>query len=87
MDNLKFVDKEKVLDWFTNMEALSSSIGITAQELSSATKVVKDFENPTPSEKNTFVNGSPRFHRVTLEQDAEYIFTQRQQVSFINLNW
>lgn len=43
-EDLLWVDKEKVLGWFTGMEALLSSI-VTQQELDSVTKVIKDFDN------------------------------------------
>ena len=43
-DDLLWVNKEKVLSWFTGMEALLSSV-VTQQELDYATKVIKNFDN------------------------------------------
>ena len=44
-DDLCWVNKEKVLAWFSGTEALTSSIGYK-QELISAAKVINDFDNP-----------------------------------------
>lgn len=48
-DNLRYVDKKQVLDWFA-MEAPKAS-SQTQQELITATKVIENFENPPINEK------------------------------------
>ena len=48
-DNLRYVDKKQVLDWFA-MEAPKAS-SQTQQELITATKVIENFENPLINEK------------------------------------
>ena len=48
-DNLKWVDKEKALEWLSVDSPKESST--TIQELSSAAKVVKDFNNPSILDK------------------------------------
>ena len=45
-DNLRWVEKEKVLDWF-NTADLISPIRIDNLKLDSITKLINDFENPT----------------------------------------
>ncbi len=48
--NLKWADKEKVLEWLSMDSPKESST--TNQELSSAAKIVKDFDNPIISDEN-----------------------------------
>ena len=48
-DNLRYVDKKQVLDWFA-VEAPKAS-SQTQQELITATKVIENFENPPINEK------------------------------------
>ena len=48
-DNLRYVDKKQVLDWFA-MEAPKAS-SQTQQELITATKIIENFENPPINEK------------------------------------
>ena len=54
-DSLKWVDKEKGLEWLHS--AKSNSQAITNQDLEDATKVVKSFENPTIEEEELFRPG------------------------------
>lgn len=45
-DLLRYVDKEKALEWLSSMEAPLASSAISIQELSLATNIIKNFENP-----------------------------------------
>lgn len=52
-DKLRYVDKKKALNWMSAMEAPLASSQTSSQELSLATNIIKNFENPTlPSEEN-----------------------------------
>ena len=52
-DLLRYVDKKKALNWMSAMEAPLASSQTSSQELSLATNILKNFENPTlPSEEN-----------------------------------
>lgn len=52
-DLLRYVDKKKALNWMSAMEAPLASSQTSSQELSLATNIIKNFENPTlPSEEN-----------------------------------
>ena len=45
-DLLRYVDKEKALEWLSSMKAPLASSAISIQELSLATNIIKNFENP-----------------------------------------
>lgn len=50
-NSLKWVNKEKALDWFSSASP-DVQQEITNQELSDATKIVQNFENPSVSDEN-----------------------------------
>lgn len=50
-NRLKWVNKEKALDWFSSASP-DVQQEITNQELSDATKIVQNFENPSVSDEN-----------------------------------
>lgn len=90
-DTLAWVDKGKGLEWLHS--AKSKSQAITSQDLISATKVVKSFDNPTIEEEELFRPGdfSPRdrvFARYAYEsmvRSGSYQFKEAVQDSMLGL--
>ena len=68
-DNLRYVDKEKALNWFATASPKEASQ--TYPELVSAANVVRNFENPKVSEENDvlFREGAPEEHERVLARE------------------
>lgn len=54
-NTLKYADKKKALDWFSSASSIYQQ-EITSQELSDATKIVQDFQNPPLPEDESSQN-------------------------------
>lgn len=54
-NTLKYADKEKALEWFSSASSIYQQ-EITSQELSDATKIVQDFQNPPLPEDESSQN-------------------------------
>jgi len=82
-DNLKYINKEQVLNWFAMEAPLASSQ--TNQGLVSIAKIVKDFENPQiKSEKNANKNAKSQ-NKSELEISKKETEQAERRKNFVDL--